>query len=97
MEAARLDNLLERVHRRLVAERDKIAIEVVLELIAAALRPLHRLEGSDFNRIDDLGAKTAQLAECLLEHNRDLFVERRRIVRLTQDAKAGALQAVCAQ
>ena len=71
MKAARLDDLVERVHRRLIAEPGEVAVQVVLELIAAAaLRASHRVEPVDRDRIDHLGAQVAQLAEDAAEDAR---------------------------
>ena len=100
MESARPDDLLERVHRRLVAEVREVPVQVVLELIATSARRARRVERVDHHgrhRIDHLGAQIAELTERAAKHLVDFTVERRRVVRLVQDAEAGPLQAVLPQ
>ena len=98
VEVARLDHVGERMHRRLVAESGEIAVQVVLELIAAAaLRAPQHIEVRDGDRIDHLGAEIAQLADRAAKHVVDLSIERRRVVRLMQHAEARASETVGAQ
>ena len=76
----------------------EVPVQVVLELIAAAaLRARISSRPGDLDRIDDLGAEIAQLAERAAEDRVDVAIERRRVVGLMQHADARALQAVGAQ
>src|SRR5213593_851583 len=84
--------------RRLVAERAEIFVQVVLELIAAAaLRAPQIIEPGDRDRIDDLCPEVPQFAERAAKDRVDLLVERRRVVRLMQDAEPRALQPFAAK
>src|SRR5260370_36444823 len=75
VEAARLDDLLERVHRRLVAEPLEKPVQIVLELVAAtALRLPQRVEAVHGDRIDHLGAEIAELAQRPAKYGFDLPV-----------------------
>ena len=98
MKSPGLDDVVERVQRRLVAEAGEIVVQIVFELItAAALRPPHRVEVFDGHRIGDVGAEVPELADGPAKDAVDFGVERGRVIRLMQDTDPRALQAVGTQ
>ena len=98
MEAPRLHDLLERMQRRFVAEAREVRVQIVLELVAAAaLSAPRRVETGDFDRVDHLRADVAQLADRTGEHTLHFAVERRRVVRLMEDAEPRAFESIRAE
>lgn len=94
----RLDDLLERVHRRLVAQAGEIRVEVVSKLIAAGtLSGPQRLQIRDFHRVHDVGAELPEFAECAEEYCLHILVQCRSVVGLVKDANPFSFQSVRCQ
>ena len=98
MKLSRLDDLVERMHRRFLADTGEVPIQVVLELIApSTLRPPKRIQALHLDGVDHSGAHLAELAHRATEDRRHFRIERRCVVGLMKNAEPRALQAVATE
>src|SRR4051812_19539749 len=97
MKTPRLDDLVERVDRRPVAEAAKVLVQVVLETVATGALRTARIDVLDDSGVDHVGAELSQLVYRSPEDRIDLRVECGCVVRLAPDAETCATQTIIAK